>query len=100
MPSKLLFALAFPALSAAHFRTTSLIIADSVRLLRLGLLQVVLGDPLFLVTTSTGSSDIANWCADGRGLAFLGLGNERDIGVVASSTEGSQDDEIGDPPGS
>ena len=44
---------------------------------------MVLGDPLFLVTTSTGSSDIANWCADGRGLAFLGLGNEGDIGVVA-----------------
>ncbi len=92
----LLLALAPPGLGAA-LHSTRLVTTGSgaggLRLLRL--LEVVLGDPLLLVAAGTGRSDSANGRGDFRaGLALLGLGGEREVGVVASTAEDTSDDEV------
>ena len=74
----------------------------ATRLLRrLGLLQMVLWDPLFLVATSTGCGDGSNGRANGGGSGLLGLllwGRVGQISVVASSTNKAEKDEIGREP--
>lgn len=59
----------------------------------------MLGNPFFLISACAGSGDIADRCADscGGGLALLGLGNEREVGVISSTADETQDDEIGYP---
>ena len=52
-------------------------------------------DPFLLVPTRARSSDSADGLADLLNcLAFLGLGREREVGVIAREAEDSGDDEI------
>lgn len=89
------------ALCAAGLCTTEVVPAGCALLLALALPEVVLGDPLFLITSSTSGSDGTNRRADrvcGGDLlcsGFLGLGNEGCIGEVDEATEKTSDDGIG-----
>ena len=58
----------------------------------------MLGDPLFLVTTCTGSGYSANRCADSwSSLSLLGLRDEGEVSVVTKATKASQNDRISRP---
>ena len=91
----LLLGLALPALRPALDSTRLVAAYRSTRSLGLlGLLQMMLRDPLLLVAACAGRSDSANW---GRGLgnlALLGLGSKGEVGVVAKATKETSDDEV------
>lgn len=58
----------------------------------------MLRNPFLLVSASTSSGDSSNRCTDASGsLAFLGLRDEREVGVVTNSPEETENDEVGDP---
>ena len=85
--TNLLLALAFPALSTTEFGSACLVTAVDTTLGRLPLLrflEMVLRNPFLLVPTRARSSDSADGLADLLNcLAFLGLGREREVGVIA-----------------
>lgn len=98
---KLLLALPLPALRCAEFCAARLISAGhgaGLGLARLGLLEVVLGDPLLLVTSSSSCSDSADRGAGSWYFTLLGLRDERKVAVVAGAAEQTKDNSVGNPP--
>lgn len=61
--------------------------------------KMVLRNPFFLVASGTGSSDCSNRCTDGgrvvgAGTSLLGLGEERQIGIVKQTAKTRSDNQI------
>ena len=88
------------ALGSTRLAPTQLVArADNARLLPArSLLQMVLGNPLLLVPTGTGSGD-GHRLTDRCGALGLGLRDEGEVGEVAGGAEDAGNNEVGGPTG-